>query len=317
MARTSALAAALLPLIGVATQAGNTFPVPHESYALAIDLSGCEIKENRPDGSVGRYVRAYCLKNSLNVSFWIKPAEKGGDSKVCRNTWWERESKSGARVSMRELGDLAVVDYAIGDGGATQQNVRAYLAYRETWIDIHPSRFGKQSVGSEEFDRLLGTVAMVASDSRATTPSKNDRSEELRLASRYYLHEDYRNAAIHYQKVVDAEKQSRTLDQTEWRVTVDNLAMAYGISGDFDRAAAVLQYGIAEDPTYPMFYYNLACTHAEQNDLPNAIAMLKKAFALKQNMIEGEDIPDPRTDSSFEKYLTNDAFQKALREIGA
>jgi hypothetical protein len=47
-----------------------------------------------------------------------------------------------------------------------------------------------------------------------------------------------------------------------------------------------------------------------------AIEMLKKAFALKQNMIEGEPIPDPRTDSSFEKYLANDAFQRALREIG-
>jgi tetratricopeptide (TPR) repeat protein len=165
------------------------------------------------------------------------------------------------------------------------------------------------------FDTLLRTAKIVDPYPDAAAPETN-RSEDLQLASRYFTKQDYRNAAIHYQKVIDREKRSRTLNETEWRVAVDNLAMAYGISGQFDRAEAVLRYGIAEDPSYPMFYYNLACTHAEQNDLPDAIAALKKAYALKQNMIEGEQIPDPRTDSSFEKYQTNEAFQKALREIG-
>jgi hypothetical protein len=312
--RASAFAVALL--LAGAARGTDTFAVPKQDYALAIDLSGCEMAEDRAGRTgAGRYLRAHCPKTSVSVSFWIEPAEKPGDSRVCRDTWWSRDSGGVADFEMRELGDLAIVDYAIGDDALKQRNVRAYLAYGDTWIDFHLSRIGSGRGGVEDFDRLLATIAIVDSHPRAAAPG-SDRSVELRLASRYYLQRDYRNAAIHYQSVVDREKRSRTLSQTEWRVAVDNLAMAYGISGDFDRATAVLQYGIAEDPTYPMFYYNLACTHAEQNDLPNAIAMLKKAYALKQNMIAGEHIPDPRTDSSFEKYLANDTFQKALREIG-
>ena len=312
MNRRAAFAVSLLLLIAPAAR-GDSFPVPGKDYALAIDLTGCEVEEDRSDRSgSGRYVRAHCPAKQLDVSFWILPAETSGDSRKCRDAWWRKDpasaSSKGAR--MRELGDLALVDYTIGDASLKQRNVRAYLAHRDTCVDLHLSKIEQGNGSAEDFDALLRTVQIAEARSSA------DPSRDLQLASRYFLKRDFRNAAIHYQRVVDREKQKRTLGETDWRVAVDNLAMAYGISGDFDRAEATLRYGIAEDPTYPMFYYNLACTHAEQDDLADAIAALKKAYALKQNMIEGEEIPDPRSDSSFEKYRTNPTFQAALREIG-
>jgi tetratricopeptide (TPR) repeat protein len=139
--------------------------------------------------------------------------------------------------------------------------------------------------------------------------------EYLQQGSAFYLDHDFKRAIPPYQKAVDLEKEKPTLDKTLWRVLVDNLGMAYGISGDLKKAKETFEYGLSKDPKYPMFHYNMACTYAEMNDVDKAIIYLKQAFEYKENMIKGESMPDPRTDSSFERFLNNDKFVKALREL--
>jgi tetratricopeptide (TPR) repeat protein len=139
--------------------------------------------------------------------------------------------------------------------------------------------------------------------------------EYMRQGSVFYLQHDFKRAIPPYQRAVDLEKEKSTLDKTLWRVLVDNLGMAYGISGDLKKAKETFEYGLSKDPKYPMFHYNLACTYAEMNDVDKAILYLKQAFEYRENMIKGEPMPDPRTDSSFERFLNNDKFVKALREL--
>lgn len=64
--------------------------------------------------------------------------------------------------------------------------------------------------------------------------------------------------------------------------------MAYGISGDYDNAKRILEYGKKLDPEYPNFYYNLACMYAKLSHLENALLNLELAFAKKHNRISGE-----------------------------
>jgi tetratricopeptide (TPR) repeat protein len=98
---------------------------------------------------------------------------------------------------------------------------------------------------------------------------------------------------------------------------VDNLGMAYGISGDLKKAKETFEYGLSKDPKYPMFHYNMACTYAEMNDVDQAIMYLKKAFENKENMIKGEKFPDPWRDDSFQRFMNNDKFVNALKEMSA
>lgn len=100
-----------------------------------------------------------------------------------------------------------------------------------------------------------------------------------------------------------------------WRVLVDNLGMAYGITGDLKTARATFDYGVSKDPNYPMFHYNLACTFAEMGDRDKAIAELKSAFALKGNSNPGESVPNPATDDSFARFLKDKTFLAALDEL--
>jgi hypothetical protein len=66
-----------------------------------------------------------------------------------------------------------------------------------------------------------------------------------------------------------------------------------------------------------MFYYILACVHAEMNDPDNAIKNLRLAFNYKANLIPGERMPDPARDDSFARFLNDPRFRKLLEEIGS
>lgn len=161
---------------------------------------------------------------------------------------------------------------------------------------------------------LLSAAALAqdASDLKAGDPETRSLMEE---GSRAYLVHDFKRAIPPYQKALDREKANRTLGENLWRVLVDNLGMSYGISGDLPRAKATFEYGISKDPKYPMFHYNMACTFAEMNDVDKAIQYLQQAFQYKQNMIKGERFPDPWMDDSFQRFMNNDKFVGALREM--
>ena len=139
--------------------------------------------------------------------------------------------------------------------------------------------------------------------------------ELMREGSSYYLKHDFERAIGPYQEALDLEKENRTLDKTLWKVLVDNLGMAYGITGDLDKAKETFKYGISKDPDYPMFYYNMACTYGEKEDMDKAIEYLKLAFDRRKNMIPGEKMPNPGTDSSFERFMKDETFKAALREL--
>jgi tetratricopeptide (TPR) repeat protein len=168
---------------------------------------------------------------------------------------------------------------------------------------------------------VLGLAVVVAGWSIATAQESSEQKanpetmEYLRQGSVLYLEGEYKKAISPYQKALDLEKEKPTLDKTLWRVLVDNLGMSYGISGDLKKAKLTFEYGLSKDPKYPMFHYNMACTYAEMEDVDKAIVYLKQAFEYKENMIKGEPMPDPSTDSSFQRFLKNEKFVKALKEL--
>ncbi len=126
---------------------------------------------------------------------------------------------------------------------------------------------------------------------------------------------DFKGSIEPYQKALDLEKKERKLDKNVWFLVVDNLAMAYGITGDIEKSRATLEYGISKEPSYPMFYYIMANTYGEEGDEASSIKWLRLAFDRKGNMINGETFPDPMTDSSFKAFAKSESFKKAVSEM--
>jgi hypothetical protein len=93
--------------------------------------------------------------------------------------------------------------------------------------------------------------------------------------------------------------------------------MSYEISGDFVKPRTIFEKGIADDPNYPLNYYNLACTDAAEKKLSDARAHLKQAFDRKANMNPGESMPIPTEDDSFLPYKDNREFWSFLQGLTA
>ena len=105
-------------------------------------------------------------------------------------------------------------------------------------------------------------------------------------------------------------------DPIKWRrVTTDQLSMALGISGDLKESHAVNQAAIEKDPTYPLYYYNLACADAESGDASSARTHLQQAFDRRANMLKGEPFPDPTADDSLKKLSADKAFWDLVQSI--
>lgn len=145
--------------------------------------------------------------------------------------------------------------------------------------------------------------------------SHTPKNQYLAEGSQFYLRQNYAAAAERYQKALDLEKQERTLSKSLFRVLVDNLGMSYGLTRKLSDARETFEYGITQDPEYPVFYYLLACTYGEMGKMNESLEQLRLAYKYKANTIPGESLPDPLEDDSFRKFVKDKNFVEAVHEI--
>ena len=137
-------------------------------------------------------------------------------------------------------------------------------------------------------------------------------TNEFLQASIKFLDGDFKECIPHYVNVL---KKDTLLTKEYWYVLIDNLGMAYGITGNLKSAELTFKYGLSKDQTYPLFYYNLACVYAEKNDMNICIDYLISAFRYRENMRGGEVFPDPLTDDSFQKFMKNNKFTSTIEKL--
>ena len=148
------------------------------------------------------------------------------------------------------------------------------------------------------------------------------KAEPSNIYAQFYLgqtlfkEEKYADAVGPYEKARMLEKDGKVLSSDQRRILIDQLAMAYGISGELKKAHELLDEAISQDPEYPLNYYNLACAFAEEGDKNKMLANLALAFQHKDHVLKGERMPNPRLDSSFQNYLRDDDFLKLMKELG-
>ena len=105
-------------------------------------------------------------------------------------------------------------------------------------------------------------------------------------------------------------------DPVKWRrVTTDQLSMSLGMSGNLKESRAVNQTAIDKDPSYPLYYYDLACADAESGDASAAQVHLQQAFDRRANTLKGETFPDPTADDSLKKLRTDKDFWNLAESI--
>jgi tetratricopeptide (TPR) repeat protein len=286
--------------------------LPEKKVALGVDAAGYKISENKlsPDGKK----RKLFISNSnvgVAISIFMEIPPKDGDSKACRNYYWELIKKSPLQksdIKMSEAGEMAKVEYLIKEYNGekiNQKNINAFISKGGIWIHIHLSKVLYKSEDEKIFKSFLNKITF--DNNYALT-----RYDYFEYGSIFFINSNFKKAIKYYQKLFDLEKVKSTLDKTGFRILIINLGMSYEFSGDLEKAKLIIKYGLTKDKYYPMFYYNLACLYAKKNDNKSAIKYLKKAYKYKKKLGTGEKFPDPKKEPAFKNLLANPTFKKLV-----
>ncbi|MFO1469636.1 MAG: hypothetical protein U1F27_01190 [Turneriella sp.] len=275
-------------------------------WVLKIDLKKFSIQKN--DYVYERSFRnVYAFSdNGLIVSVFVEPAAQAGDSTVARRYYTEKLSQSPlvkTQEKTSEKGDAAFYEYFVPkfrDQEINQQHLNMYVARDNLWIDIHISKVNYSHADRALFDAVIQSVKI----------EPKSAFDYFAAGSYMYRDKKYTNAAKYYSSALDLEARKRTLDKEAWYALIDHLGISLVLAGDSAKAKEVFLYGIKKTPDYALFYYNLACTYGEESDAANAARYLKQAKAVAKKT--GQKLPDPKTDSSFDKVRDMKEFSTAL-----
>lgn len=291
--------------------------LPDQQPGLHLDLLRLNLESNslRPDGQ-SRRLQAGNSQGWVLTSFMF-PLKSATGSKGLREDELadlrNGAAKDGIVISQLktyENGPITMAEYFVEEFRGRkihQKNVWGYMASDGTGLDVHISKIMYTPADQKFMDALVSGMMLI--------PEYQQDSKTLfGYGSLYFLQKDWSRAAQEYEKALTEEKAKRQLPANEWTVLVDNLGMAYALSGNLDKARSTFEYGVTQDPTYPMFHYNLACASAESADLNGAVDQLRLAFRYKANSLPGEGIPDPAKDDSFQRYLADAKFLQLVKQ---
>ena len=287
--------------------------LPGKLWTLELAAPGFTLRNNemQPDGR--RYFLAEDNKNRAVVSVYLEPGKAPAAPEECKRLLEDRAKRDSPfepkHIEYREIAGFETIAYTIPevDGvPVNQRNLFACLMKDDVHVDIHLSKTLFKASDQPLFDAILQSAVVAPQETAAGDVPAGDSMELFRQGSRFFLARQYRLAIGPYQKALDIEKSTSTLDKNTWRALVDDLGVSYGATGDLDRSKEVFDYGVSQDPAYPMFYYNLACGAAQKRDANDAKAFLQMAFDNRNNIIPGESFPDPRVDESFQRLLLLD-----------
>jgi tetratricopeptide (TPR) repeat protein len=303
---------------------------PGEPWALAVDAPGFKVSKNgmQPDGR--DYLLASNPATNVELSIVLEKVQGAATADDCERNQKARLAQKvpyeRTDIGTRETAGMMIFEFTIPEfsGAPVQQrNAFACIPKNDVYVDIHLSKIQFKPKEEALFDSVLASIHFVdqpgtnsgATPSDSSAKASSATLESFNEGSRYFLQQNFAAAIGPYQKALDAEKQNPTLDKTLWHVLIDNLGMAYGITGDLDRAEATFNYGVSKDPEYPLFYYNLACVAAGRNDMDKTMQFLQTAFAHKGNIIQGETMPDPSHDDSFQAFMANPRFRDFVNNL--
>jgi tetratricopeptide (TPR) repeat protein len=304
-------------LLGVAQDSPplrGRLSLPSKHWGIVLDLPGFTLKDVETKADGRRYMAAQNDTTHVVVSLTLEAIDPKAPSGSCLDSLKEKTKHPPFKIQEVRFfrsGDADVMRYKVAEfkkgQRVNQENIFACQFHDNAYIDLHISKVDYAAADESLFSDVLKSMH-IAEVQRSSM-------ELLQEASRLYLQGDYKGAIGQYSQALELEKANPRLEKTAWYVLVDNLGMSYGITGDLPRAKETFDYGISKDPSYPLFYYNLACTYAEMGDATEAGNYLKKAFDYKRNVLAGEAMPDPRKDDSFKKLRNNKEFRELTETL--
>ena len=244
------------------------------------------------------------------------PKMHAGTSADCKRYYFTKGMMSGIMDTNTfhhfTTKDFEGVDYFYKtiDDKSKEKSCNMFYSRNDIWVDIHFTFNDYLDKDSAQFENFKTNFRVI-----------NDFSENIAecfvLGMEFYMKGNYTESIPYYEQAFKADKVRHKLEKKMSIILIDNLGMAYGVTGRMDKAKTIFEYGIETYSEEPCFYYNLACCYAELDDKAKAIDNLQLAKKYRENSIDIPKFSDPSKDSSFEKLMKDEEFINAVKEFNA
>ena len=256
----------------------------------------------------------------LLAFLFVAPEAAPMTSGSCRDGAISQDKKTIATLKLSKTAELpqagslpiALVTYTTANrNGSLNYMVRGFVATGDICGDLEFYSDKPVSDGDADLEKAFLSFQMDPNH----VPQFSDVASYAQVL---FQHNDYGAAAPLFEKaltMVSPDGAPFKSASVARRIMRDQAGMSYGISGDLAKARLIFEKGVAEDPDYPMYYYNLACADAGQQKLTEAKHHLQQAFDRKNNVNPGEAMPVPTEDDSFLPYKNNREFWAFLESL--
>jgi FOG: TPR repeat len=278
-------------------------------WAVAVKITGYRILIDgvKPDGR--RYFFATNASTSMTLSVTLEMVSGEATGQGCLTHLENIAQQSSAHINRNvmhdEIQQMPVIEYVIPEMHGQREgplHLFACAGKENVYADIHISKTGFKTGDESLLRDMLNSLHIVSADTA-------DSLDHFQAGSAPYLQGKYSQAIPHYEQALALERSNPRLDKSLWRLLIDNLGMAFGMTGDIPRAKSTFEYGLSQDPANSMFHYNLARMHAGMNDREKAMQSLHRAFQNSLPRKAGESLPDPRQDRFFARCMLDPVFR--------
>jgi tetratricopeptide (TPR) repeat protein len=301
--------------------AGYRLALPDHNGQLKWSIEGFKIVQNSAKPN-GRELGVRGSDASAQLTFlgflFLVPESAPMTSASCRDAAIAQDKKTDPTLTLGRTSEIsrlagspvALAAYTTTNReGSTRHILRGFIAAGDLCGDL--AFFSGKSILDVDLTKVFQTFELDAS-------YKPQFSDVVLYAQVLYQTHQYQAAAPMFEKAMaivpddGAPFKSALIAR---RIVRDQEGMSYGIAGDFMKARRIFEKGVADDPDYPMSYYNLACADAGEKKLSEARIHLQQAFDRKSNMIPGEPMPVPTDDDSFLPYKNDKEFWAFLERV--
>jgi tetratricopeptide (TPR) repeat protein len=292
-----------------------TLSLPDKPAAIQLDILHLRIEKNILNHDATER-RLYATSGSWVVSANLSPVQAGMNAAGLREQAWDSlnaDSYKPDRIRRYELGSVAVVEYMIDKfqgPNVRQKNIAAYLVSGDQKFEIRVSKLLYDPSDDQFLNSILNSMKLLER-------YRPDSRVEFGYGNFFFTEKNWTRASQHYEQALEYDRMQRKrgLSAGDWRTLVENLGAAYAMGKNLEKAKATFQFGITQDPGYPMFHYKLATVYAELNDLDNALIDLRSAFLYRARGIAAAGIPDPARETSFQRFTDDERFVRLSKQV--
>ncbi len=323
------LVVSVLPLASLAqdSDSGKTrISIPGVKGVLELNAGPTRVKTSVENDRKLARLDAMPRPDRLQVTAFLWQVGFPATADSCKDELW-RSTMNQVQVTRENLqqnsnGQIARVEYMIPEynGAPVQQkNVHEYLGSRDLCAEVRVSKILYRPQDQKLFDDVLNSVRLLPDEGGDAQQPDNKLFQGSKSylfdGTMAYLDKDFPTATQQLQQALDMEKQKRTLGRDDFRILVDNLANSYRFTQNPAKSKEVLDYGLTQDTSYPLFHYDMACYWGGQGNMDNALSELRLAFKNQGHLSTSDQLSDPLQDNCFGKFLKNKKFTSAVQQM--